>query len=394
MSLLYAATARLPTANAHGLQIVENCAAFAAAGAEVTLLLARRRREPGLRAAADPRDHYGVPHGFAIASAPCLDLLWSSRFLQPTAFRVMAATFGVGLVAAIRRRGPATVVYSRDPLPLLFASLAVPPRRLVYEAHQLPRSRQGRWLHAACVRRVGLVVAITSRIAAAAKACGAAATLIARDGFRADRFARAPEQDAARRSLGLSPDAFVVGYVGQLHTMGMAKGVEQLVDATARLHDVPITLAVVGGPDAQAEALRRRWHALGLPGERLVTTGQVPPERVPVWLAALDVGTIPFPFTHHFAECASPMKLFEYLAAGLPIVASDLPAITEVLVDGETALLTPAADVEALAVSLRRLWDDPGLRATLAAGARRAAGAYTWAARAERILGAIQAMKV
>jgi glycosyltransferase involved in cell wall biosynthesis len=285
------------------------------------------------------------------------------------------------------------MLYSRDPLPLLLAGLAPPPRRLAYEAHQLPRSRQGRWLHGACIRRAGLVVAVTDRIAAAASAAGARATLVARDGFRAERYADLPPQAAARHALGLPPAAFIVGYVGQLRTLGMAKGVEQLVDALGRLRDAPCALAVVGGPAADVDALRARWQALGLPSELLFAPGQVAPDQVPLWLAAFDVGTIPFPDRPHFAECASPMKLFEYLAAGLPIVATRLLALAEVLVDGETALLTPPGDVAALAAALRRLRDEVGLRTALGLGARRAAATYTWAARAKRIIGALGALQ-
>ncbi len=394
MKLLYASTARLPTVLAHGLQIVENCAAFAAAGADVRLALADRRPEPGMDAGIDPRDHYRVPHGFAIERVPCVEPTWRSARLQPTAFRTMAATFGIGMLATARRAGSDTVIYSRDPLPLLIVNALIPWRRLVYEAHQLPLSRRGRAVHDACVRRVGLVVAVTDGIAAEALAAGARAALVARDGFRADLFAELSPRGAAREALGLPPESFIVGYVGQLHTMGMAKGVEQLVDAVARLRDIPVTVAMVGGPAAQVEALRQRWRAHGLADDRLLAPGQVAPERVPLWLAALDVGTMPFPSTPHFAHCASPMKMFEYLAAGLPIVASDLPALAEVLVHGETALLTPPADVEALASALRRLRDEPELRVTLAAAARRAALGYTWSARADRILVAIGSLQI
>jgi glycosyltransferase involved in cell wall biosynthesis len=259
----------------------------------------------------------------------------------------------------------------------------------VFEAHRLPLSRHGRFLFAACVRRVELVVAVTDRIAEAARAAGASATLVARDGYRADRFAALPPRDQARAQLGLAKDAFVVGYVGQLRTLGMSKGVDLLIEAVARLGDLPVTVAVVGGPADHVESLRSRWRDLGLADGRLVTPGQVAPDSVPLWLAALDVATMPFPFTPHFAQSASPMKMFEYLAAGLPIVASDLPALAEVLVDGETAVLTPPGDISALADAIRRLRDDPALRSRLAAGSREAAAAFTWRARAERILEAI-----
>jgi len=392
MRLLYATTARLPTVAAHGAQIVENCAAFAEAGAAVTLLLAARRAEEGHAEPADLHAHYGVARQFAIERISCLDPPWKAERLQPTAFRVMAATFGIGLVAALRRHDPTAVLYGRDPLPLLIAGTLRPGVRVVFETHQLPVSRAGRALFAACVRRSALVVAVTEALAAAATAAGARATLVARDGFRAERYTALRPRQEARRELGLPGDAFLVGYVGRLHTMGMGKGVERLVDAAALARDVPITVVVVGGPADLVAAVRRRQRALGQEEDRLVAPGQVSPEQVPLWLAALDVGTLPFPDTPHFARCASPLKLFEYLAAGLPIVASDLPALAEVLVDGETALLTPPGDAAALAAALRRLWADRELRARLGATTRRVAAGFTWAARAERILAALRAL--
>jgi glycosyltransferase involved in cell wall biosynthesis len=389
MRLCYATTARLPTVQAHGLQIVENCAAFAAAGADLELVVADRRTARDGQTDGDPLTHYGVPAAFAIDRVRCFEPGWLVRLAPTTSFRLMAATFGCGLAGWLRRHAPDAVLYSRDPLPLIVVGLLRPSTRRVFEAHRLPVSRHGRVLFAACARRADLVVALTDRIAEDARAAGAPATLVARDGYRAERFAALPPRDRARDQLGLAQDAFLVGYVGQLRTLGMGKGVDLLIEAAARLGDPRVTVAVVGGPADQVAGLRSRWRDLGQADDRLITPGQVPPDGVPLWLAALDVATMPFPHTPHFARSASPMKMFEYLAAGLPIVASDLPALAEVLVDGETAVLTPPGDIPALAAAIRRLRDDPALRSRLAAGGREAAAAFTWRARAERILDAI-----
>lgn len=392
MSFVYASTASLPTTKAHGLQIIENCAAFAAAGAEVTLVLAHRRRAGGLSSSPDLFAHYGVPRAFRVESLPCLDLPVPFPALAPMAFRLMSATFGVGLLARVRHLQPEAVVYSRDPLPLVIAGSVLPPSRLVFEAHQLPVSAAGRWLHERCLRSVGLVVAVTKALAAASADHGARATLVARDGYRVDRFADMLDRSEARRLVGLPTEAFVVGYVGQLHTMDMPKGVEVLVDAAALLRDVPVTVCVVGGPEDLVDALRRRWQQHGLASDRFVSPGQVPPSMVPPWLASFDVGAIPFPFTRHFAECASPLKLFEYLAAGLPIVASDLPSMREVLEDEKTALLVPSSNAEAFAAAIRRLHSDIELRRDLAIRARHAAAEHTWETRGRRILRAISTL--
>jgi glycosyltransferase involved in cell wall biosynthesis len=138
------------------------------------------------------------------------------------------------------------------------------------------------------------------------------------------------------------------------------------------------------------EALRSRWLGLGLTADRFLSTGQVEPSMVPVCLAAFDICAMPFPWTEHFAYYASPLKLFEYMASGAAILSSDLPSTAEVVRDGESALLVPPGNVEAMAAALRRLYDDPALRERLGAAARQLAPQYSWQARAGRILLAIR----
>jgi glycosyltransferase involved in cell wall biosynthesis len=146
-------------------------------------------------------------------------------------------------------------------------------------------------------------------------------------------------------------------------------------------------LALVGGPDEIAEELRQRWIELGQDESCFLYVGQVAPDRVPRILRTFDLCAMPFPWTPHFAYYASPIKLFEYMASGRAIVASDLPSIAEVVTDGESALLTPPSDVDALAEAIRRLRDDPALRQRLADNAHALVmESYTWDARAKAIL--------
>ena len=96
---------------------------------------------------------------------------------------------------------------------------------------------------------------------------------------------------------------------------------------------------------------------------------------------------MPHPATAQFANYTSPLKLFEYMAAGRAIVASDLASWADVLAHEETALLLPPGDSEAWSKAIMRLRDDAALRERLGTAAREKALAhYTWDARAERIL--------
>jgi alpha-maltose-1-phosphate synthase len=114
-------------------------------------------------------------------------------------------------------------------------------------------------------------------------------------------------------------------------------------------------------------------------------TGALPPTEVAAKLQEADALVLPNPASAISTSFTSPLKLFEYMAAAKPIVASDLPSIREVLRDGRNALLVPAGNPAALTAAIRRLKDDPALSATLASQARADVVEFTWDRRAERL---------
>ncbi len=382
--LVYLSNNRLPTEKAHGLQIVQMCEALADAGYAVTLAAPRRFNTRDLRGVRSLWDHYGVRRAFAFTRLPCLDL-FPLFPRHAVAFLVQTFTYLLAILAWLPFQR-ADLLYTRDLFIGAALTLLRPRTPLVYEVHQVHHSRLGRRLQGLLARRAH-VVTITGYLAGHMRELGAARVLVAHDGIRAARFDSLPSKAEARAACALSPDAFVVGYVGRLHTMDMPKGLDTLVEAVALAAQdgAPSDLLLVGGPPEGVEAVRRQWVALGLPPERLHAAGQVPAGEVPCYLAALDVGALPLPWTEHFAYYASALKLFEYMAAGCAVLASDLPSTAEVVRDGETALLVPPGDTAALAAAIRRLRDDPALRERLGAGARGEAQRYTWDARAAAI---------
>ncbi len=399
MKLLYIANIRLPTEKAHGLQIVQNCEAFADAGVDVTLWAARRINTPELRAVRDVWAHYGVKRNFSLRRLPCLDLipLVPDRVdrLAQLLFLIQLWTFTLAaLIGGLFTT--ADVIYSRDEFVLFALSLIKPKHRLAYEAHTLAQGRGSRAMQRRVVRRVGHVFALTRKLADdlgetcfASLGADAQRIHVAHDGIRGERFAHVPDQAEARRQIGWPLDAFIVGYVGRLQTMAMDKGVGVLVEALAQVQNC--SLALVGGPDAKAEEFRRRWLELGQDEARFLYAGQVAPDRVPLYLSAFDVCAMPFPWTTHFAYYASPIKLFEYMASHRALVASNLPSIAEVVTDGDSALLVPSSDVDAFAAAIRRLRDDSALRQGLAVNAYALVmERYTWEARARTILKALR----
>jgi glycosyltransferase involved in cell wall biosynthesis len=179
---------------------------------------------------------------------------------------------------------------------------------------------------------------------------------------------------------GASADAPVVGYAGHLYPW---KGVDVLVGALAHLPGVGAL--VVGGLQVEPDLARVRALADQVAPGRVRFTGQVDPPRVPGWLREADVLVLPNTPTRISAAYTSPLKLFEYMASGRPIVASDLPSLREILRPDANAVLVAPGDPEALARGIRRVLDDADFAATLARQAHQDLREYTWDKRAERL---------
>jgi glycosyltransferase involved in cell wall biosynthesis len=199
-----------------------------------------------------------------------------------------------------------------------------------------------------------------------------------------------PDMDGSRvrRRLGLD-STVVVGFSG---TFGAWHGVPTLARAVPMvLQSRPQVrwLLIGDGPLRALVDQSVEQHGLG---ERVFAAGVVPHADMPVYLAACDVLVSPHGRQADGGEFfGSPTKLFEYMAAGRPIVASAVGQIAEVLVDEHSALLVPPDDPEALCLAIVRLVDDACLRVRLGRAARQAAEQrHTWQHNAERVLACLE----
>jgi glycosyltransferase involved in cell wall biosynthesis len=223
------------------------------------------------------------------------------------------------------------------------------------------------------------VVAISGGVRDDLRALGVPAERmrVEHDAFEPERFAGSPARDAAREWLRLPRDRVVVAYTGGLMEW---KGADLLVDAARELSELQFVIA--GGMDADVARLRER--ARGLPNVRV--DGWQAPALVPVYLAAADIGVVPNRSSPAIsARYTSPLKVFEAMAAGLPLVVSDLPSLREILAPEEAVTFAPDS-APALARALRELALDEPRRERLGQRMRVRAPAHTWDARAARLL--------
>jgi glycosyltransferase involved in cell wall biosynthesis len=382
--ILCFADVRFPLERANGIQTIETCAALARRGHEVRLVV----RPDTARPPRDPFAYYGVD------AVPGLSLERVAVAGPSAARRAAALAQALGRALAVGGDG---VVLTRD---LGFASLYLRARgrggaALVYESHgfaptvsearpsMLTGSRPaspakqrrllGReeavWRHAEAYATItgGLADELRQRFGPRP------ATAVVPDGARL--------RDVRPWSFPAVDAAPVVGYAGHLYPW---KGVDLLIDALAALPGV--RGLIVGGHPAEPDGarLRERAEHLGL-ASRVEFAGMVAPHEVSGRLEAADVLVLPNPDTPVSARYTSPLKLFEYLALGRPIVASDLPAFREVLADRQNAILFEPGSARALARAVRLVLDDAPLATAIARRARVTATDYTWDRRAERL---------
>ncbi|MFZ0457414.1 MAG: glycosyltransferase family 4 protein [Rhodoplanes sp.] len=199
--------------------------------------------------------------------------------------------------------------------------------------------------------------------------------------------------EPVRRKLGIARDEVVIAFIG---TFGNWHGAEVLADAFARmLANNPdlgararLLLIGDGGKMPLVREILQRSGAI----ERTILTGTVPQPEAPDYLAAADVFASPHvPNPDGTPFFGSPTKLFEYMAMGRAIVASNLDQIGEILTHGETAFLVPPADADALAEGMAVLARDAELRHRLGAAARnRCLADFTWEQHTKRILDALR----
>jgi glycosyltransferase involved in cell wall biosynthesis len=165
-------------------------------------------------------------------------------------------------------------------------------------------------------------------------------------------------------------------------------GLPLLIEAFERVHRVTpdSRLLIVGDGKAMTE-LQATLRGRGM-ADRIHFTGAVGSDQIPGLVTSMDVAVAPYPPLSNFYF--SPLKIYEYMAAARPVVASRIGSLTELIEHEMNGLLCPPGDIDALAASILRLKNDPTLRHRLGAAARKTVLAnHTWDEVARRTLSLI-----
>ena len=366
MRLLYAFPEPLPLPRARGVQVAHTVAELARLGVEIELAYVPN---PPLH----PLAYYGVEAPAGLRLAPL------SRSLPWPLARVHSNRL---FLWRLRRRiaaAPDALLFVRHLKLAAMLLQHLPERKLVYEAHEVfsdtapPANRVRQFdMESRVMRSAALIVANSLPTAARLRELyGERDIEVLPNGV--DWPEQLPQKDWAHA-------ASRIAYAGSFFAW---KGVADLVQAAAELPGCTVTL--YGGDAAQLARERGRAPAAGA---RLEFRGHVPQQEVMRGLAGACIAVLP---NRDDADSryTSPIKLFEYMAAGCAIVASDLPPLRAVLAEDEAIWVRPGNPV-ALAEGIRRLAADPERARRMGERAREKARGYTWRARAERLAQLLQ----
>jgi len=355
----------------HDARVRKEARTLSEAGYEVTVLAVR---EPG------PTLREETVHGFRILRIsrprpPALKVLDTATRLPLYPLR-RVVVFVRFLRAALRTK--ADVYHAHDLNTLLMAWTASRLRRvpLIYDTHEVETARAGtklRWwacfLERALIHRADRVICTNqTRAAYTQRRYGIPPPTILRN---LPAYIEPPPSKLIHERLHLPSEAKVVLYQGGIQP---ERGLEQLLSAAPLIQG---GLVVLVGSGRLKPALQQQARAQGLQ-DRVFFHDAVPVDELPRWTASAYLGLQILQNTcfNHYSSLSN--KLLEYLMAGIPVIASDLPEMRRVIEDTGAGLLIDSSDPRQIADAANRLLADEGLREVMSEKAKAARRRYSW----------------
>lgn len=372
MKIVAISGSQVPSTAANSLQTMKAVHALARLGHDLTLIVPLSQPLPGGNSWQELAAYYGLEQEFKLEYLPS-----ASRRL-----------FFLSAVRRAKKLKP-DLLYA---WPLQSAALGLMNGLpVVLELHDLPTGRVGpfwfRYFRDFNGKKRMAIITQALRQALEENYAGlsdSAEIVLAPNGVELERFDSLPDPVSARKALGL-PEAPTVVCTGHLYA---GRGVELFSQLASSLQERGIRFVWAGGRPADVET----WQARTKDQPNLIFTGFIPNTKLPMYQAAADVLLMPYSReigissgVGNSAQVSSPMKMFEYLASGRAILASDLPVFHEIL-NEHNAVFCPPEKLPAWEGALQALLDNPQRRAELAGQALADSQKYSWTERARHIL--------
>ncbi|HBH71689.1 MAG: Glycosyl transferase, group 1 family protein [Parcubacteria group bacterium GW2011_GWC1_42_11] len=364
MKLYYVANVRIPTEKAHGIQIMKMCEAFARQGFDVELIVPRRFTQIN----SNPFEYYSTKSIFSIKKMPCIDLVRYGKW----GFYVQAISFALSAFFYVMFT-PKAVIFGRDEQSLMLVSFF---RQVAWETHTSVYNQATKVL----LRMKPFVVTITHGLENfyISKGFNSKNIFVSPDGVDERLFGVTTTKYEARSKLGIPLGKKVVLYTGHLYDW---KGAHTLARASQDLPE-DVLVYFVGGTEGDIKSFKEQFGAM--PNIRIL--GKKPYAEIPLYLKSADVLVIPNSAKSDISNLyTSPMKLFEYMEGGVPIVASSIPSIREIIDDSSAFFCSPDDSVS-LSDAIMRVLANNEEAQKKAIQARIIVKNYTWEKRARNIL--------
>lgn len=337
VEILYVVSATLPNERAHGIQIVNTCAGLSKAGASVELITPFF-----FGSQSDIFSHYRLPKCFQHKKLPAFDIPHLKHRFQ---IRSLSFFFSSNVYLLFRilsgfLKRKKIIIYTRGEtvFSLYLISFFID---VYFETHQIRNHEQ---LYIKILKRVKGLIVITNNLRkkfVEEYGLPSKKIVVARDAVDVSKFAEVTCSQALFLEHGVPKDKKLVLYCGSLTK---EKGVFTLAGAAQEL-DGGYHIVFIGGHGKELEKFKDLYGSL----ENVSILGSVDHEVIPAYLSCATLVVQPDLAKDTYANLfTSPMKLFEYMASGKPIMAANVPSIEEVL-SYETAVFFKSGDPHSLA---------------------------------------------
>lgn len=375
MKIIYIANTQMPTDRAHGYQITKTCEKFAVFGNEVSLWVPDRAHNLG----SNIFEYYGLTKNFTLEKIPCFNVM-ALRHAGKLPFYAELVIFSIKLL--FKKVEKNSIIYSRD----IFSIFVFRMRgfRVVYNVHNWTEKRS-RLLRIFFGKEVKIVCNSEGTRKRVVKD-GFNNSITAQNGVELSDFEHLEEKPSLRKKLELPLDKKIVLYAGHLYGW---KGADTILE-TAKLlgGKQDIFFVVVGGGAEEQKGFAAKMKEEGI--SHMLLVGHKLKKEIPQYLQSADILLLPNSAkSEESVKYTSPIKMFEYMASGVPIIASDLPSLREVL-NEKNALLTSPDNPNAFAEAIEKLLNNANLSALIARNAKDDVQKYTWDEYAKKILEFIQ----
>ena len=366
MKLLYIASIRLPTEKAHGIQIMKTCEALSKVGVSVSLFVPNFF----LNSKEDPFDYYKVKRLFKIKRFFSIRLIR----LGPVGFFLETIIFFLSIIFS-SDFWQADYIFSRDEMLMAFSNFL--GKKTIWETHTGSYNVFAR----IALKKVKLVVAISQGLKDfyVSKGILPSKIIVSHDGIDLEDFKLPFSKTEARVVQGLPLDKKIVLYAGRLDGW---KGVETFFEASKNFDDHTLAV-VIGGEASQVNSFSKKYSKVNFLGYK-------PYKYLPMYQKSADVLIIPNTSKDNISRLyTSPLKVFSYMASGVPIVASDLPSIREVLNDNNAVLVKPDSP-EDLWRGIKKVLEDNTRADIMAKQALLDVAKYSWIERTKTIISSLK----